>query len=108
MGQPYALSVAPALVICALGSVTTFIVLMQAATSPLAPAEQGVGSAVLFTAQQVGTGLGASVTMLLLDTSSGDPTADSFRLPFLVLAAGIAIARTSLLTLGPRREPLTT
>lgn len=103
MGHPYALSIAPGMVICALGSVTSFILLMQAATAPLAPAEQGVGTALLFTAQQVGTGLGATVTMMLLDLGAGTLTADDFRAPFLALAAGIAVATAALLV--TRRAP---
>lgn len=103
MGQSYAASIAPGMVICALGSVTTFIVLMQAATAPLPPQEQGVGTALLFTAQQVGTGLGATVTMMLLGTGSAELTADDFRAPFLALAGGIAIALASLLITRPAR-----
>lgn len=92
MGRPYAESIAPGMVICALGSVTTFIVLMQAATRALPLREQGVGSALLFTAQQVGTGLGATVTLVLLGAGAGDLSAADFRAPFLALAAGIAVA----------------
>jgi MFS family permease len=103
MGQPYALSIAPGMVICALGSVTTFIVLMQAATAPLAPAEQGVGSALLFTCQQVGTGLGATVTMMLLDPGGGVLVAEDFRAPFLALGAAIVVAVASLLVGRPAR-----
>lgn len=97
MGQPYAASIAPGMMLCALGSVTTFIVLMQAATAPLLREEQGVGSALLFTCQQVGTGLGAAVTMMLLDPGGGDLSADDFRLPFAVLAGAIGVAILSLL-----------
>lgn len=96
MGQPYALSVAPGMMLCALGSVTTFIVLMQAATAPLGPHEQGVGTALLFTCQNVGTGLGAAVAMMLLGTG-GDLAAGDFRAPFATLAAGIAVAVAALL-----------
>ncbi len=97
MGQPYAVSIAPGMMLCALGSVTAFIVLMQAATAPLPPREQGVGSALLFTCQSVGTGLGAAVTLMLLDPGAGDLVAADFRAPFMVLAGGIAIAIASLL-----------
>ena len=101
MGQPYAFSVAPGMVICALGSVSAFIVLMQAGTAPLAPHEQGVGSALLFTAQQIGTGVGATVTMILLDPGTRELVADDFRAPFLALAGGIAIAIACLLATRP-------
>lgn len=106
MGMPYQLSIAPGMVICALGSVTAFIVLMQAATSRLELKEQGVGSALLFTAQQVGTGLGATVTMVLLDPGSGDLTAGDFRTPFIALAIGIVIAVAALLVTRPVRAPI--
>ncbi len=106
MGQPYAVSIAPGLVICALGSVSAFILLMQVATAPLAPQEQGVGTALLFTAQQVGTGLGATVTMILLDPGSGTLTAAAFRAPFLALAAGVTLAVASLIVTRPARAPL--
>lgn len=96
MGQPYFASIAPGMVICALGSVTTFIVMMQAATAPLPAGEQGVGTAILFTAQQVGTGLGATVTMVLLDPGANDLVARDFRAPFLVLAGGILAALAAL------------
>lgn len=105
MGQPYALSIAPGMVICALGSVTTFILLMQAATAPLLPQEQGVGTALLFTAQQIGTGLGATITMILLDPGTRELTAGDFRAPFLALAGGIAIALVVLLATRPARAP---
>lgn len=106
MGNPYAISIAPGMVICALGSVTTFIVLMQAATAPLAPREQGVGSALLFTAQQVGTGLGATVTMILLDPGAGELVAQDFRAPFLALAGGILVAVAALAVTRPARPPI--
>ena len=102
MGLPYALSIAPGMVICALGSVTTFIVLMQAATAPLPPGEQGVGTAVLFTAQQIGTGLGATTTLMLLDPAGGVLAAGDFRLPFAALGITIVIAGTSYLASGRR------
>ena len=92
MGQSYATSIAPGMVICALGSVTTFIVLMQAATRPLPLPEQGAGTALPFTAQQVGTGLGATVTMILLGAGTGEPAAEDFRAPFLALAGAILVA----------------
>lgn len=103
MGQPYFASIAPGMVICALGSVTTFIVMMQAATAPLPPGEQGVGTAILFTAQQVGTGLGATVTMVLLDPGANDLVAQDFRAPFLVLAGGIVAALVALLISASRQ-----
>lgn len=103
VGQPYVASIAPGMVICALGSVTTFIVMMQAATAPLPPGEQGVGTALLFTAQQVGTGLGATITMVLLDPGGGDLVAQDFRAPFLVLAGGIVVALGAFLI--PRALP---
>ena len=106
MGSPYQFSVAPGMVICALGSVTAFIVLMQAATAPLALREQGVGSALLFTAQQIGTGLGATVTMMLLDPGTGELTAADFRTPFLALAGGIVVAVAALLLTRPVRAPI--
>lgn len=107
MGEPYAASIAPGMMLCALGSVTTFIVLMQAATAPLLPQEQGVGSALLFTCQNVGTGLGAAVSLMLLDPGAGDLVAADFRMPFAVLAGGIAIAVASLLAGLRVRRPVT-
>ncbi len=107
MGEPYAASIAPGMVLCALGSVTTFIVLMQAATAPLLPQEQGVGSALLFTCQNVGTGLGAAVSLMLLDAGAGDLVAADFRAPFAILAGGIAIAVASLLFGLRVRRPVT-
>ena len=101
MGLPYAASIAPGMVIAALGSVSVFILLMQAATAPLPPAEQGVGTALLFTAQQVGTGLGATISLMLLDPGGGTLVAADFRLPFLVLAGGIGIALSAMLAFGP-------
>lgn len=106
MGQPYAVSIAPGMMMCALGSVTMFIVLMQTATARLAPQEQGLGSALLFTCQQVGTALGAAVTMMLLDPGGGDLVADDFRLPFAVLAGAIGVAILSLLIGLRTRRPI--
>lgn len=103
MGQPYAVSIVPGMMICGLGSVSAFIVLMQAATSPLPPQEQGVGTAILFTAQQVGTGLGAAITMMLLDPGAGELAAGDFRAPFLALAGGIVLAIAILAISRPAR-----
>lgn len=100
MGQGYARSVAPGMVICGLGSVTTFIVLMQAATRALPLRQQGVGTALLFTAQQVGTGLGATVTMILLGAGVGELAAADFRAPFLALAGAILVAIVAFAATG--------
>ena len=105
MGQPYHLSIAPGMMICALGSVTSFILLMQMATSPLAPHQQGVGTALLFTAQQVGTGLGATITMILLDPGTRELAASDFRAPFLAMAAAIGLSLLVLFAARPARTP---
>lgn len=107
IGLPYGLGVAPGMAVAALGSVTCFIALMHGALATLPSERQGLGSAVLFTAQQVGTGLGATMTMILLDGTGTAPDAAAFRAPFLLLAAGVALALVTLLAVArlPRLSP---
>lgn len=106
-GGPYALSVAPGLVICALGSVTAFIALMGAATGALAPAEQGGGTALLFTCQNVGVALGASISMSLLDGQQAALTAADFPVAFLAMAAALGVAFAAALATIQRRSVIT-
>ena len=106
-GGPYAMSVAPGMVICALGSVTAFIALMGAATGALAPVEQGAGTALLFTCQNVGVALGASVSLSLLDAHRADLAASDFPVAFLALAAALALALVAAL-FTIRRRPVAT
>lgn len=91
-GQPYALSVAPGIVICGLASVSAYIALMGAATDALQPAEQGVGTALLFVCQGVGVALGASIGMMLIDRGDGSVVASDFRLAFAALGGALALA----------------
>ncbi len=107
IGQPYALGIAPGMAVAATGSVTCFIALMHGALATLPPERQGLGSAVLFTAQQVGTGLGATLVMMLLESAGPAPDAAAFRAPFLLLAGGMALALLTLLAFArsPRLSP---
>ncbi|WP_426163561.1 MFS transporter [Sandarakinorhabdus sp. DWP1-3-1] len=91
-GQGYWLSVAPGLVICGLASVSAYIALMGAATGALQPAEQGVGTALLFVCQQLGTAMGASIGMMLIDRADGTVAAGDFRLAFAALGGALALA----------------
>ncbi|QXQ07099.1 MFS transporter [Sphingosinicellaceae bacterium] len=92
VGEAYAFSIAPGMAISALGSVTAFIVIMGAATDGLRPAEQGVGTALLFTCQQLGVALGASIGMTLIDNHTATVSAADFRVAFVAFAAALGIA----------------
>lgn len=106
LGQPYALSIAIGYLICPLGSVSAFLALMQAATAGLRSEEQGVGSAVLFTAQSVGVALGASVTLALIGGRGAEIDIAGFRLAFIVLAGGVGIAFAATLLAMRGRRPV--
>ena len=59
----YALSIAPFAFLSIFGSSSAFMALMGLATGGLKPEQQGTGSALLFTGQQIGLPLGVAVTL---------------------------------------------
>lgn len=66
-GQPnYWIAVALGGVVTAFGGTTAFMALMADATSDIPHGQQGAASAVLFTAQQIGIPLGATIALSVL------------------------------------------
>jgi hypothetical protein len=75
--------------------------LMADATSDIPTAQQGAASAVLFTAQQIGVPLGATVALSVLGLAGGAGLA-AFKDAYLVLAAVVVVGFVlALLTLRP-------
>jgi MFS transporter, DHA2 family, methylenomycin A resistance protein len=98
--QPnYWLAIALGSVVTGLGGTTAFMALMADATSDIPAPQQGAASAVLFTAQQIGVPLGATVALSVLGLAHGAGLG-AFKEAYLVLAAlvgaGLALALTTL------------
>jgi MFS family permease len=100
--QPsYWLSIGLGSVMIGLGATTAFMALMADATSDIPTAQQGAASAVLFTAQQIGVPLGATVALSVLGLAGGAGLA-AFKDAYLVLAAVVVVGFVlALLTLRP-------
>jgi hypothetical protein len=96
--QPnYWLAIALGSVVTALGSTTSFMALMAEASADIPFEQQGAASAVLFTAQQIGVPLGASISLSVLGLAGGSGLA-AFKDGYLVLAAMIGVALALALT----------
>jgi MFS family permease len=91
-GRGYAISIAPGVILCPLGSVSAFIALMHVGTGRLAASEQGIGTATLFVCHQVGVAAGASIAMTLAGAHGGVIGPDGLRTAFAALAGGGAVA----------------
>jgi EmrB/QacA subfamily drug resistance transporter len=100
--QPnYWLAIALGSVIVGFGGTTAFMALMADATTDIPALQQGAASAVLFTSQQIGVPLGASVALSVLGLAGGAGLG-AFKDAYFVLAAMIASALAmALLTLRP-------
>ena len=99
-GQPnYWIAVALGGVVTAFGATTAFMALMADATSDIPHTQQGAASAVLFTAQQIGIPLGATVALSVLGFA-GPAGLVGFKDGYFVLAAmvlgALAVAVTTL------------
>ena len=91
--------------VCALGSTTSFMGLMGEATGDVPAEQQGVASAVLFTAQQIGVPLGAALVLAVL--AHGGEGLDPFRAGYLAAAGVVALGMlAALVLLRPTRAVL--
>ncbi len=101
-GQPsYWLSLAVGSVVCGFGSTTAFMALMADATADIEPGQQGAASAVMFTSQQIGVPLGATIALSVLGAAHAGLAgagAAAFRNGYLGLAAfvGFGLALSAL------------
>ena len=100
--QPnYWLAIALGSVVIGLGATTAFMALMADATSDIPTAQQGAASAVLFTSQQIGVPLGATVALSMLGLA-GSSGLVAFKDAYLVLVAVVVTALgLALVTLRP-------
>jgi MFS family permease len=99
----YWIAVAVGSLITAFGATTAFMAMMAEATADIPHHQQGAASAVLFTAQQIGIPLGATLALSVLGLARGGGLA-AFRDGYLILAAVVFAALTiGLFTL--RRAP---
>jgi len=97
----YWIAVALGGVVTAFGATTAFMALMAEGTSDIPHAQQGAASAVLFTAQQIGIPLGATIALSVLGFAGGHGLG-AFKAAYLVVAAIIIGALViALATLRP-------
>lgn len=98
------LSLVPGLLVLGLGQGAGYTVMFGAATSSIADADQGVGSGVVSTTQQIGGAVGLAVLVAVAAPQAADTSqalVDGVQEAFWV--AVVAIAATSLLALRLRR-----
>lgn len=92
-------------VICALGSLISFMALMAEATHDVPASQQGVASAILFTGHQIGVPLGATLALAVLSANGAARTFSGlaiYRDAYLAIGAVVALALVvSVLTLRP-------
>jgi DHA2 family methylenomycin A resistance protein-like MFS transporter len=97
----YWLAIALGSVVVGLGGTTAFMALMADATADIPAPQQGAASAVLFTSQQIGVPLGASLALSVVGLA-GSGGLDGFKDGYIVLAALVASALAmALLALRP-------
>jgi EmrB/QacA subfamily drug resistance transporter len=102
----YWIAVALGSVVTAFGATTAFMALMADATSDIPHSQQGAASAVLFTAQQIGVPLGATVALSVLGFA-GTSGLGGFKDGYLVLAGMVTAALViAVVTLRPVAAPL--
>jgi hypothetical protein len=95
----YELSIAPFGFLAIFGSTTGFVSLMGLATNGLRPDQQGTGSALLFTGQQIGLPVGVAVSLAVFKAAT-DPTTltslEPYRMGFVIPAglAGLSVLLT--------------
>jgi EmrB/QacA subfamily drug resistance transporter len=93
----YWIAIAVGSVVTALGATTAFMALMAEAAADIPHGQQGAASAVLFTAQQIGVPLGATVALSVLGLVAGGGL-NAFRDAYFVLAAMVGLALLLALT----------
>lgn len=90
----YWIALALGSVVCAFGSTISFMALMAEATADVPAPQQGVASAVLFTAQQIGVPLGATIALSVLSAAGAGRAAiglTAFRDGYLAVGALVAL-----------------
>ncbi len=95
----YWLAIALGSVVTGLGATTAFMALMADATSDIPPAQQGAASAVLFTAQQIGVPLGATMALSVLGLAGSGglgPFKDAYLVLAMVVLSGLGLAVLAL------------
>ncbi|MEO8811903.1 MAG: MFS transporter [Caulobacteraceae bacterium] len=106
----YMTAVAPWSVICAFGSLLSFVALMGEATADVPADQQGVASAILFTVQQIGVPLGAAVALSVLASGGRGEGGISLRLFGIAYAATAGLVGVGFLValagLRPAMAPL--
>jgi DHA2 family methylenomycin A resistance protein-like MFS transporter len=102
-GGGYFLALAPWVVVGGFGSTLSYMPMMAEATADVPEDQQGVASAILFTIQQIGMPLGATLALSVL-TAGG---ANGFSEGFLATAAVVTLGLVLVLVLL-RRSPADT
>lgn len=90
----------PWLALLAFGSTLAYMAMMAEATADVPEDQQGVGSAVLFTIQQIGTPLGSTLALSILSAGAGGNYSTAFLAAAAVIAVGLFLALVAL-----RRTP---
>ena len=99
-GGGYVTALAPWLMIAAFGSTTSYMPMMAEATADVPEGQQGVASAILFTIQQIGLPLGATLSLSVLTAGGANGFADGF-----LATAGVVVVGLVLLLVLIRRTP---
>jgi MFS family permease len=87
----YWLSLAPWVAIGGFGSVLAYMPMMAEATADVPEDQQGVASAILFTIQQIGMPLGATLGLSVLTLGGANGFADGFLAMASLIALGLAL-----------------
>ncbi|WP_432057679.1 MFS transporter [Streptomyces sp. bgisy022] len=91
-------SIAPALLVLSLGQGIVFTTMFAAATTGVRAADQGIGSGIATTGQQIGGAVGLAVLIAVADAAGGGGPADTGQLMDGVTTATWAIAAGIALT----------
>jgi hypothetical protein len=100
----------PGLVAVSVGDGTMFTAMFIAASTGVAPDQQGVGSAMVSTGSGVGATVGLALLVLLADPGHGDlsgeaariATANGIQLAVFAIAVGVAATQCLVIVLYPR------
>lgn len=99
-GGGYFVALGPWLAIGAFGSTLAYMPMMAEATADVPEDQQGVASAILFTIQQIGMPLGATLSLSVLSAGGARGFANAF-----LVTAGVVLAGMGLLLVLLRQAP---
>ena len=102
----YGLALAPWLIFTAMGATIGFTGMMSVSTADLPADQQGVGSAVLFTVQQISLPIGVATALAIVAAGGGADFRGGYLTAAVIMAAGVAIGLIGLRGAPMPEEPL--